>query len=106
MADRGNGVRVLIVEDDPDTQANLQSILELDGYQTESAGSVEEMSGKARAKKRHPVTHLTRPIASVLRERVVMADTLERAHHILREYLIPASRFDRFRREEDGVPDQ
>jgi signal transduction histidine kinase len=42
MADRGNGVRVLIVEDDPETQANLQSILELDGYQIETAGSVKE----------------------------------------------------------------
>ncbi len=42
MADRGNGVRVLIVEDDLDTQENLQTILELDGYQTEVAASVEE----------------------------------------------------------------
>lgn len=42
MAERGNSVRVLIIEDDPDTQANLQSILELDGYQTEIAASVQE----------------------------------------------------------------
>ncbi len=42
MADRGNDLRVLIVEDDLDTQANLQSILELDGYQIEVATSVKE----------------------------------------------------------------
>ncbi len=42
MADRDSSVRVLIIEDDPDTQANLQAILELDGYQTEIAASVKE----------------------------------------------------------------
>ena len=37
-----DGFRVLIIEDDPDTRANLQDILVLDGYQTETAGSVAE----------------------------------------------------------------
>ena len=37
-----DGFRVLIIEDDPDTRANLKDILDLDGYQTETAGSVEE----------------------------------------------------------------
>lgn len=42
MADRGNDLRVFVIEDDLDTQANLQSILELDGYQVEVATSVKE----------------------------------------------------------------
>lgn len=37
-----NGFQVLIIEDDPDTQANLRDILELDGYRTEVAASVQE----------------------------------------------------------------
>lgn len=41
MAQR-DGYRVLIIEDDPDTQANLRDILELDGFQTEIAASVKE----------------------------------------------------------------
>ena len=36
------GLKVLIIEDDPDTQANLQDILELDGYRTEIAASIRE----------------------------------------------------------------
>ena len=41
MAQR-DGFRVLIIEDDPDTQANLRDILELDGFQIEIAASVRE----------------------------------------------------------------
>jgi signal transduction histidine kinase len=37
-----DGLKVLIIEDDPDTQANLRDILELDGYRTEIAASVRE----------------------------------------------------------------
>jgi signal transduction histidine kinase len=37
-----DGFKVLIIEDDPDTQANLQDILELDGYRVEVAASVQE----------------------------------------------------------------
>ena len=37
-----NGFKVLIIEDDIDTQANLCDILQLDGYETEIASSVEE----------------------------------------------------------------
>lgn len=33
---------VLVIEDDPDTRANLCDILELDGYRVETAGSVAE----------------------------------------------------------------
>src|SRR5262245_47896982 len=33
---------VLVVEDDPDSRANLSDILELDGYHVETAGSVAE----------------------------------------------------------------
>ena len=42
MPERDNGYRVLIVEDNLETQANLQAILELDGYQTDLASSVRE----------------------------------------------------------------
>jgi signal transduction histidine kinase len=34
--------RVLVIEDDADTCANLRDILELDGYQVEAAGSIAE----------------------------------------------------------------
>jgi len=34
--------RILVIEDDPDTQANLRDILELDGYQVEIAASVRQ----------------------------------------------------------------
>src|SRR4051794_16603597 len=34
--------RVLVIEDDQDTQANLRDILELDGYAVEAATSVRE----------------------------------------------------------------
>lgn len=37
-----DGFKVLIIEDDLDTQANLRDILELDGYQVELAASVQE----------------------------------------------------------------
>src|SRR5579864_4239808 len=36
------GLHILVIEDDPDTRANLCDILELDGYSTETAGSVAE----------------------------------------------------------------
>lgn len=42
MADQENGIRVLVIEDDADTQANIRAILELDGYTTEGVTSVEE----------------------------------------------------------------
>src|SRR5581483_1822142 len=35
-------LRVLIVDDDPDTRGNLCDILELDDYQVQTAGSVAE----------------------------------------------------------------
>jgi DNA-binding NtrC family response regulator len=37
---------VLVVEDDPDTRANLRDILELDDYQVEAAGSIAEALGR------------------------------------------------------------
>jgi two-component system sensor kinase FixL len=37
-----NTHHVLVIEDDPDTRANLCDILELDGYQIDTAGSVAE----------------------------------------------------------------
>jgi len=37
-----SGLRVLVIDDDADTRANLHDILELDGYAVESAGSVAE----------------------------------------------------------------
>src|SRR5947209_20461003 len=36
-------LRVLVVDDDPDTRANLCDILELDDYEVEKAGSVAEV---------------------------------------------------------------
>jgi signal transduction histidine kinase len=39
-----NQPAVLIVEDDPDAQINLQDILELDGYEVELASSVKEVT--------------------------------------------------------------
>jgi signal transduction histidine kinase len=36
------GRKILVIEDDQDTQANLQDILELDGYEVEAATSVRE----------------------------------------------------------------
>ena len=41
---RSNQPAVLVVEDDPDAQANLQDILELDGYEVELASSVKEVT--------------------------------------------------------------
>lgn len=38
----GESMTVLVVEDDEDTRANLQDILELDGYRVETAGTVHE----------------------------------------------------------------
>lgn len=35
-------LRTLVVDDDPDTRSNLADILEMDGYQVESAGSIAE----------------------------------------------------------------
>lgn len=35
-------MKVLTIEDDPDTQANLREILELDGYQIEGASLVRD----------------------------------------------------------------
>ncbi|MBI3410332.1 MAG: PAS domain S-box protein [Planctomycetes bacterium] len=35
-------IRVLVIEDDPDTRANLRDILELDGYVVEAASTVAE----------------------------------------------------------------
>ncbi len=35
-------LQVLVIEDDPDTRANLQDILELDQYQVETAGTVAQ----------------------------------------------------------------
>jgi two-component system, LuxR family, sensor kinase FixL len=35
-------LRVLVVDDDPDTRSNLTDILELDGYQIETAGAIAE----------------------------------------------------------------
>src|SRR3954463_9966524 len=35
-------LRVLVIDDDADTRANLRDILELDGYAVEDAGSVAE----------------------------------------------------------------
>src|SRR5437016_1596729 len=35
-------LRVLVIDDDADTRANLCDILELDGYQVETAGSAAE----------------------------------------------------------------
>jgi two-component system sensor kinase FixL len=37
-----NPLRVLVVDDDPDTRLNLTDILELDGYEVETAGSIAE----------------------------------------------------------------
>jgi PAS domain S-box-containing protein len=37
---------VLVVDDDPDTRANLHDILDLDGYRVESAGSVAEVQAR------------------------------------------------------------
>jgi signal transduction histidine kinase len=37
-----SGLRVLVVEDDLDTQANLRDILEIDGYRVELAATVKE----------------------------------------------------------------
>lgn len=36
------GRRILIIEDDPNTQTNLRDILELDGYQVEVASTIEQ----------------------------------------------------------------
>ena len=41
MADAAT-LRVLVVDDDPDTQSNLRDILEMDDYQVEAAGSIAE----------------------------------------------------------------
>src|SRR5579871_2217795 len=35
-------LRVLVVDDDADTRANLSDILEIDGYEVQQAGSVAE----------------------------------------------------------------
>src|SRR5205809_134190 len=40
-------LRVLVVEDDPDTQANLRDILEMDGYAVEAAGSIAQTLARA-----------------------------------------------------------
>lgn len=40
-------LRVLVVDDDPDTRSNLCDILELDHYQVETAGSVAEVLQRA-----------------------------------------------------------
>jgi signal transduction histidine kinase/FixJ family two-component response regulator len=40
-------LRVLVVDDDRDTQANLRDILELDDYQVETAGTAAEVLGRA-----------------------------------------------------------
>lgn len=34
------GLRILVIEDDPDAQANMRDILELDGHQVDVAGSI------------------------------------------------------------------
>jgi two-component system, LuxR family, sensor kinase FixL len=39
-------LRVLVVEDDPDTRANLRDILELDDYEVEEAGTAAEALGR------------------------------------------------------------
>ena len=36
--------RVLIIEDDADARANLRDILELDGFQVETADSIDRKS--------------------------------------------------------------
>jgi signal transduction histidine kinase len=41
MAD-GSAMHVLVIDDDPDTRANLRDILELDGYHVETAGTKAE----------------------------------------------------------------
>ena len=38
--------RLLIVEDDMDTQANLRDILELDGYETHAVATLEQARQK------------------------------------------------------------
>ncbi|MEM9826433.1 MAG: ATP-binding protein [Planctomycetota bacterium] len=38
----GDQPRVLVIEDDPDTQSNLRDILEMDGYEVECAATVRE----------------------------------------------------------------
>lgn len=38
----GNNPRILVIEDDPDTQVNLRDILEIDGYDVDLAASVAE----------------------------------------------------------------
>ncbi len=38
--------RLLVVEDDKDTQANLHDILELDGYQVDAVSSIEQARQK------------------------------------------------------------
>src|SRR5262245_12255094 len=46
MAD-AEPLRVLVVDDDPDTRANLRDSLELDDHRVESAGSVAEVRSRA-----------------------------------------------------------
>ena len=38
--------RLLVVEDDQDTQSNLHDILELDGYQVDAVSSIEQARQK------------------------------------------------------------
>src|SRR3954468_3927841 len=40
--DRVDSLHILVIEDDPDTRANLRDILELDDHRVESAGSAAE----------------------------------------------------------------
>jgi hypothetical protein len=40
-----NAGKILMVEEDPDTQANLCDILQLDGYRVESVMTVNEVLG-------------------------------------------------------------